>query len=405
MRPSKNKFQLVSILSFLLMLYNEVLVYWQAYLKWPQLHEQGLFNYKNGTRINNLDERPIRLLLVADPQLIGENDEPWYFSWIARWDSDRYLRSGFVLANSYTKPDSTIFLGDLFDEGLKSTDEQVERYYNRFKSIFKFDLMSQKFGIKQIFISGDNDVGGEYYGDRNDYLVNRFEKYFGPNVDLIKMNSFIKFLKLDLDYTVSFYKGNKRKKVNELIKESKMKNNEQKGKFTIILNHMSVLRSDLEELNNLNKDSNAGLIIKGDSHLFEIIKYEYSTERVTQYINYKKDKSNYYVMNLNPNKNGKGVQSIYELSIPTCSYRMGVPNMGYGVLTITQNGTAYVSILWLPSRYDCIKLYILYLTIIFCYLIFNLIVKKAFRKISFILTNKIGHFCFLNQNYYILDKN
>ena len=39
-------------------------------------------------------------------------------------------------------------------------------------------------------------------------------------------------------------------------------------------------------------------------------------------------------MNLEPDN--KKIESIYELSIPTCSYRMGVPNMGYGMLTISK---------------------------------------------------------------------
>ena len=83
--------------------YNEFLVYWLNYNSWPQYHK--------------LEKNATRLLLIADPQLIGENDEPWYQSKIARWDSDNYLRNTYLLANSYVKPNATIYLGDLFDEG------------------------------------------------------------------------------------------------------------------------------------------------------------------------------------------------------------------------------------------------------------------------------------------------
>ena len=99
------KVKTIFFISLSLVFYNEFAVYWLNYASWP-----GIDTLK-------LDADSVRLLLVADPQLIGENEEPWYQSWVARWDSDRYLRNTFLLANSYIKPNSTIFLGDLFDEG------------------------------------------------------------------------------------------------------------------------------------------------------------------------------------------------------------------------------------------------------------------------------------------------
>lgn len=254
MRPyERKKFKLLIILSGFLIFYNEVFVYWLAYFNWPTLHQISLFYHKNGSLIHDINERPVRLLLVADPQLIGENDEPWFIGWLARWDADRYLKSSFVLANSYLKPDATIFLGDLFDEGLKANDDQMDRYFERFESIFHSRKMAKKFGIKQFYISGDNDVGGEYFGDRNNRLVKRFEKYFGPNVDMFKFNSFINFIRLDLDYTGSFYFGNKRKYVRSLIEKNIDTDAqvEQKDKYTIILNHLSLMRTDPKQLNDV----------------------------------------------------------------------------------------------------------------------------------------------------------
>ena len=84
----------------------------------------------------------------------------------------------------------------------------------------------------------------------------------------------------------------------------------------------------------LNEDINAALIIKGDSHRFDITKYSYLVDQVVDYINLKKNPSNYYILNLQANKPNHRIQTVYELSIPTCSYRMGTPNMGYGMLTL-----------------------------------------------------------------------
>ena len=148
-RHSKKSLKIFIISAFLLVLYNEFFVYWLAYLSWPPLHKEHLLNLPK-----NDSNRPYRFLLVADPQLIGENDEPWFLSYIARWDSDRYLRATFALANSYVKPDATVYLGDLFDEGLKSSDAQYARYFERFKSIFKFDRMEKTFGNDKLHSIG-----------------------------------------------------------------------------------------------------------------------------------------------------------------------------------------------------------------------------------------------------------
>ena len=70
-------------------------------------------------------------------------------------------------------------------------------------------------------------------------------------------------------------------------------------------------------------------------------------------------------------KNNKNMNSFYELSIPTCSYRMGVAQMGYGLLTVNQNGLANVSILWLPSRYACLNLYLMFVIVVILLIIYR----------------------------------
>ena len=36
--------------------------------------------------------------------------------------------------------------------------------------------------------------------------------------------------------------------------------------------------------------------------------------------------------------------------VPTASYRMGVPSMGLGLVTISSQGHVFYTNLWLPSR-------------------------------------------------------
>ena len=256
LHSSRRNLKGLAFIGMFIVFYNEFLVYWISYMSWPALHKQSQFLNPNGSVINDLKQRPLRLLLVADPQLIGENDEHWSIGWLARWDSDRFLRSSFILANAYVRPDAIIYLGDLFDEGLKASAQQYERYYQRFESAFQLDKMARlKPPTKQIFLPGDNDIGGEYMGDRNEQLEDRYEKYFGPMVDVLKLNAQIEFVKLDLDYTVSFYNKVKRGYLLHLLRESENleKNASMAGdKYTVILNHQTLLRKTKEELNAVN---------------------------------------------------------------------------------------------------------------------------------------------------------
>ena len=48
---------------------------------------------------------------------------------------------------------------------------------------------------------------------------------------------------------------------------------------------------------------------------------------------------------------------IMKVVVPTTSYRMGVPNMGLGVVTISAQGDAVYSNLWLPSRFSLLYSY------------------------------------------------
>lgn len=101
----------------------------------------------------------MRILLVADPQLIGYHNEVIKFlSPLTIWDSDRlkdivfhiklfvniellcrYLVNTYNHAFEFAKPEVVIFLGDLFDEGSTGSDEEFNLYVRRLFNIFLND--------------------------------------------------------------------------------------------------------------------------------------------------------------------------------------------------------------------------------------------------------------------------
>lgn len=98
-----------------------------------------------------------RILLIADPQLLGLTYSKTLYSGLARFDADRfahnlvkvifcflsgpfrYLRQTFKQALAFTKPHIICFLGDLMDEGNVASPEEFKSYVKRFQQIYRTD--------------------------------------------------------------------------------------------------------------------------------------------------------------------------------------------------------------------------------------------------------------------------
>lgn len=135
------------------------------------------------------------ILLVADPQLLGETFDTNIYSNIAIDDSDDYLKKTFARAYAYTKPDVVCFLGDLLDEGSIATNDAYKRYLKRFNHVFMMSSNGEK-----IFIPGDNDIGGDRYDYVriiNAFKKDRFRKSFNET-NIVVVNKRLRFLNINL---------------------------------------------------------------------------------------------------------------------------------------------------------------------------------------------------------------
>lgn len=161
------------------------------------------------------------LALIADPQLVDPHTypgRPWPLSALTVVYTDLYLKRVYTLLQRHLYPDTTMFLGDLFDGGrewsvnsgavwtnpTKAWQGYGEQFwlneYNRFGKIF-FDTFT-KVGVtprpgqgdrRQLIASlpGNHDLG---FGTGVQLAVReRFEAYFGEGnrVDTIGNHSFI----------------------------------------------------------------------------------------------------------------------------------------------------------------------------------------------------------------------
>lgn len=331
---------------------NEYLFYRWAEYRWTNIDELA----KKST--------VEKILLVADPQLIGEKDE-FYFGFVKRNDADRYLSKTFHKVNAYVQPDWVVYLGDIFDEGLSADDQEFKRYFERFNKIFHYE----NHGQRAIVIPGDNDVGGEYYGDKQPILRERFQNYFGRVIALYHQNN-VQFLKLDIDLSDSYIEG-KRSTILE-----RLQNRPMSASFRIVLNHWPILARTNRFVKPFINDLEPNLILKGDSHHFEIISYDRTT-MMNQVIAQEYLTKSIYSLDLT-SKN-----FVYEISVPTCSYRMGVERIGYMVLLLdSETKTAHLTILWTPKRYIALYIYITYLVIaVFLWILTSLFSRRTLVQI------------------------
>jgi len=121
---------------------------------------------------------PSHVLLVADPQILDHRSYPErgpYLTFLTQLVVDLNLRKNWWVALR-KRPHAVVFLGDMMDGGrFDMTDNEYERYYQRFKSIFVVPA-----DIPTYFIPGNHDIGlraSKFFSPR---AHARYISHFGP---------------------------------------------------------------------------------------------------------------------------------------------------------------------------------------------------------------------------------
>lgn len=310
----------------------------------------------------------LRILLVADPQLVGLRDEHPVFGTINRWDCDRYLRSGFQEAFNYVRPDVVLFLGDLLDEGSVATEEEFATYMSRFQSVFQVPSTIQK-----VFIPGDNDVGGEGFEMKEKWKFNRFFKNFDridnrSSSDVINVK-FVDFFKLSYDFGEEIASSMTASLMNMTQRS--------KAPLRVICNHMGIFSRHPMQYTPLIQITKPSLFITAHTHKAVIYHcpdcgkdYHDPKNRLVTPAKSKGHADQGWpgsIISISDNElysfKLDHIGSYLELVVPTCSYRMGVEEIGYGVAVIGSAGSLEYAVLWLPSRYRLLYSYVIFLVI------------------------------------------
>lgn len=148
-------------------------------------------NWENWTG-SKADVRPHRVVLLADPQLVDDHTYPKLprlANYLIRKMSDNYLYINNKYMEAYLDPDTTIFVGDLFDGGREWDDDVWIEEYKRFNAIFPRKPNRRTFRS----LPGNHDIGFQNISYHN---LRRFSSFFGELNDAFELGNHT-FVQLD----------------------------------------------------------------------------------------------------------------------------------------------------------------------------------------------------------------
>ncbi|CAH0726224.1 unnamed protein product, partial [Brenthis ino] len=273
-----------------------------------------------------------KILFIADPQIQGEQAVPPPLSSLFNWDSDRYLRSTFSVAIRHFNPDALVYLGDLMDEGSISTMAEFHGYVKRLANIFNV-----YYPIAQIWLPGDNDIGGENEPIRHDKVV-EFNNVFNQQ-------SVISFK------NITFYK------INSVMYKVPTGPDDPDLNVKIGVSHYPVASKGFFG-RQVNKAIHADIYFCGHEHLSKYVRQKKNFESKETF----SLKSNDPVLNIQLDDDW-----LYEIFVPTCSYRMGTSKIGYGAAVVENQNVKY-TVFWSSQRFPHLFAYLFILIIILFYI-------------------------------------
>lgn len=129
---------------------------------------------------------PHHSIIIGDPQIVDEYSYPSRSSLglgITKILSDNYLHRNHAMYNKILKPDSIVFVGDLFDGGREWNDTQWMQEYVRFNKIF-----NPVEGVRQFRqVPGNHDVG---FGNGIEFeRYSRFKAFFGNADEVVSIGN------------------------------------------------------------------------------------------------------------------------------------------------------------------------------------------------------------------------
>ncbi|KAI0812590.1 Metallo-dependent phosphatase-like protein [Irpex lacteus] len=160
-------------------LINWLRITWLLAVLW---YEYGVFKYSiaycgwGDKQLAKSTSKPHHVLLLTDPQVrTSLSSERGLFKPLRQWLYHEALRKNWAYAKSL-RPNSVVFLGDIFDAGQKiKKEEEYTEAVSHFLRIF-----SAREEVETYYVPGNEDVGLNLLANSSPQARDRYFKYFGP---------------------------------------------------------------------------------------------------------------------------------------------------------------------------------------------------------------------------------
>lgn len=320
---------------------------------------------------------PHRVALVADPQIIDDHTYPKnsrLFNYIVTLISDNYLRRNHKFMHSILDPDTTLFLGDLFDGGREWDDYDVWfDEYKRFSEIFPEPINRRT--IKSI--PGNHDIG---YQTIKPAIRSRFQAFFGDSNDFIEIGNHT-IVMMD---TISLSHPDEKisREAREFLSLLNEKSNTQLPR--ILLTHVPLYRFTDQELCGPLREKGDPFPLQSGLQYQTVVDYQVSQDLlriISPEIVFSGDDHDYCHIN-HHFQNAEGMNQVAEeISCKTASMTCGVQYPAIQLLSLynpydpnpkspkgKQQKSYQTEMCYLPLPYLALKIYVVSLIISICLL-------------------------------------
>ncbi|CDR45992.1 CYFA0S21e00408g1_1 [Cyberlindnera fabianii] len=334
---------------------------------------------------------PHRLALFADPQIMDDYSypgRPAIVNWFARQLIDNYHKRNYEHVMSLLDPDTTVFLGDLFDGGRNWNDLDWFEEFRRFNEIYykrpnRRTIMS---------LPGNHDIG---FGETvNVTSLERFKAIFGPTSSIHDIGNHTLVL-LDTISLSDYQNPNvTRDPLTVLNSLAPISTNE---KPRILMSHVPLYRfPDKQTCGPLRESTKKFPIMKGEQYQ-TVIDYELSQEvlsKIRPKIVFSGDDHDYCHVT-HPYKSQGVDQTADEITVKSCSMNMGVQYPAIQLLSLNTHDdetreTYETQMCYLPAPYAALKGYLFTLIVNISFFAFVFLLPRSYNAIVDRTLDKLG---------------
>lgn len=308
---------------------------------------------------------PHRIVLLADPQLVDAHTYPKLPSlvnYVLRKLSDNYLYINHHYMQARLDPDTTIFVGDLFDGGREWDDDVWFEEFERFNRIFPRKPNRRSYRS----LPGNHDIGFQNISGHN---LQRFAAFFGdPNdVYVLGNHSFVQIDTISLSHPDEAINSDARTFVSsvESMFDPKMPR--------IVLSHVPLYRDPKVEVCGPGREAKRPFPLQRGHQYQTVIDYSYTLDilaKVSPVIVFSGDDHDFCDMyHVDYQDNSRLLAR--EISCKTPSMTNGIKRPAYQLLSLnnprdqTVDRTYETTMCYLPSPYFPLKVYAVCLLALF----------------------------------------